>query len=75
MYKMERTDNYLMFLENDTIIEPYISYLDTANTKAEPVKTQPTPSNKQSYIPYLLLSRYLAKPKDDISWFCNAPVE
>ena len=51
---MERTDNYLMFLENDTIIEPYISYLDT-NTKVEPVKTQPVPINKQSYLAYILL--------------------
>ena len=55
---MERTDNYLMFLENDTIIEPYISYMDTntnTNTKVEPVKTQPVPINKQSYLPYILL--------------------
>ena len=53
---MERTDNYLMFLENDTIIEPYISYMDTnTNTKVEPVKTQPEPINKQSYLAYILL--------------------
>ena len=53
---MEKTDNYLMFLENDTIIEPYISYMDTKTvSKVEPVKTQPAPINKESYIPYLVL--------------------
>ena len=56
---MERTDNYLMFLDNDTMIEPYISYMDAPTTpyttKTEPVKTQPAPINKQSYLPYILL--------------------
>ena len=53
---MERTDNYFMFLDNDTIIEPYISYMDTKTaTKVEPFNTQPTPINKQSYLPYILL--------------------
>ena len=59
MYKMERTDNYLMFLDNDTMIEPYISYMDAPTTpyttKTEPVKTQPTPIKIPSYLQYILL--------------------
>ena len=55
---MERTDNYFMFLDNDTMIEPYISYMDaptTYTTITEPVKTQPTPIKISSYLKYIIL--------------------
>ena len=48
-----------MFLDNDTMIEPYISYMDapttTPHTTKTETKTQPTPIKIPSYLQYILL--------------------